>query len=149
MAISACIIFKNFPGKHALGPPQSFSFFSISFKLILPKKTRLKKCGNYSRYAAAPRTGMGNLFRYACQNRLKSVAKFLRVPTDSSCFPLKIPAKSKKKGLHVLRCLVLSENVSKEQKRKVFTSLDVLFSPENVGEEKKRGLHMLRCPVLP
>ena len=29
---------------------------------------------------------MGNLFRSACQNRLKSMAKFFRVPTDSRCF---------------------------------------------------------------
>ena len=48
--------------------------------------------------------GMGNLFRSACQNLLKSVAKLFRVPTDSWCFPLKISVKSKKKGLHVRRC---------------------------------------------
>ena len=43
------------------------------------------------------KTGMGNLFRYTCQNRLKSMAKILRVPTNSSCFPMKISVKSKQK----------------------------------------------------
>ena len=52
-------IFKKFPGEHDPGPPWSFSCVLISFKLVLPKKIRLKKCGNYatpfkiSRYATA------------------------------------------------------------------------------------------------
>ena len=45
----------------------------------------------------SPRPGMGNLFLFACQSQLRSMAKFCRVPTDSSCFPLKISVKSKKK----------------------------------------------------
>ena len=56
------------------------------------------------------------------------MAKFFCVPTDSSCFSLKISVKSK---------------------RKVFTSADVLWFPENIGEEQKKGLQVCRCPVFP
>ena len=83
------------------------------------------------------------------------MAKFFRVPTDSSCF-LKTSVKSKKKGLYVLKCPVLSENVGEEQKRSSRSQtscsplkmsvkmqnkrkgLHVLFSPENVSEEQKK-----------
>ena len=80
---------------------------------------------------------MGNLFLSACQNQLKSMAKFFRVPSNSSCFPLKISVKSKKKVFTSSDVLFYPANVGEEQK-KVFTSSDVLFSPANVGEEQKK-----------
>ena len=75
------------------------------------------ECGNAAttirhRYSAE----MGNLFRSACQNRLKSLAKFFRVPIDSWHSPLKISVKSKKR---------------------VITSADVQFSSPNQVKSKK------------
>ena len=50
--------------------------------------------------------------------------------------------KSKKKGLHVLRCSVFTENIGiVKSKKKVYNkymSSDVLFSTESIGEEKKK-----------
>ena len=47
-----------------------------------------------------------------------------------------------KKGLHVLRCPVFTENISiVKSKKKVYTSSDVQFSTESIGEEKKIDLH--------
>ena len=45
-----------------------------------------------------------------------------------------------KKGLHVLRCPVFTENIAK---KKVYTYSHVLFSRESIGEtgEEKKGLH--------
>ena len=43
-----------------------------------------------------------------------------------------------KKGLHVLRCPVFTESIGTvKSKKKVYTSLDVLFSSESISEEKK------------
>ena len=47
--------------------------------------------------------------------------------------------KSKKKGLHVLRCPVFTENIDiVKSKTKLYTFSDVLFSTECIGEEKTR-----------
>ena len=46
-----------------------------------------------------------------------------------------------KKGLHVLRCPVFTENISRpysEEQKKVYTSSDVQFFTESIGEEKKK-----------
>ena len=45
-----------------------------------------------------------------------------------------------KKDLHVFRFFVITENIGivKSKKKKVYTSLDVLFSAESIGKEKKR-----------
>ena len=54
--------------------------------------------------------------------------------TDSKC----------KKGLLVLRCPIFTENIGiAKSKKKVslYSSSDVLFSAESIGEEKKKGLH--------
>ena len=59
-----------------------------------------------------------------------------------------------KKGLHVLRCSVFTENIGiVKSKKKVYTSSDVLFSTKNIGEEKKKifiirdeASHFLRSP---
>ena len=51
--------------------------------------------------------------------------------------------KSKKKGLHVLRCAFFTENIStvKSKKDKACTFSDVQFSTESICEEKKKDLH--------
>ena len=63
--------------------------------------------------------------------------------------------KSKNNGLHVLRiCPVFTENIGiVKSKKKVYTSSDVLFSTESIGEEKKKVFivrdeapHFLRGP---
>ena len=47
-----------------------------------------------------------------------------------------------KTGLHVLRCPVFTENIGiVKSKKKVYTSSDVQFSTESIGDEKKKGLH--------
>ena len=59
-----------------------------------------------------------------------------------------------KKDFHVLRCPVFTENIdSEEQKKKVYTSSDVQFSSESIGEEEKTVFvvreephHFLRGP---
>ena len=59
-----------------------------------------------------------------------------------------------KKGLHVLRYSVFTENIDLvKSKKKVYTSSDVLLSNESIGEEGKKGLivrdevsHFLRGP---
>ena len=59
-----------------------------------------------------------------------------------------------KKGFHVLRCPVFTENIGiVKSRKKVYTSSDVLFSTESIGEEKKKVLivrdevpHFLRGP---
>ena len=59
-----------------------------------------------------------------------------------------------KKGLHVLRCLVFTENISiVKSKKKVYTPLDVEFSTQSIGEEKYKvfivrddASHFLRGP---
>ena len=59
-----------------------------------------------------------------------------------------------KKGLHVLRCPVFTENIGLvKSKKMVHTSSDVLFSTESIGEEKKKVFivrdeapHFLRGP---
>ena len=62
--------------------------------------------------------------------------------------------KSKKKGLHVLRCRVFTENFGiVKSKKKVCTSSDVLFSTESIGEKKKKVLivrdeHPIFCEGL-
>ena len=46
-----------------------------------------------------------------------------------------------KKGLHVFKCSVFNENISvvkSKKKKKVYTSSDVLFSTESIGEENKK-----------
>ena len=46
-----------------------------------------------------------------------------------------------KKGLHVLRCPVFTENIGiVKSKKKVCPYSDVLFSRESIGEENKKGL---------
>ena len=46
-----------------------------------------------------------------------------------------------KKGLHVLRCPVFTENIGVvKSKKKVCTYSDVLFSRESIGEENKKVL---------
>ena len=80
--------------------------------------------------------GVGNLFRSVCQNRLKSIAKFFHVAT--SCFPLKISVKSKKKRSSRSQMSCTSLQMSVKSKKKVFTSSDVLFSPVSVCEEQKK-----------
>ena len=42
----------------------------------------------------------GQPFRSGCQNQPKSMVIFFRVPTNSSCFPLTISVKSKKRSSH-------------------------------------------------
>ena len=47
-----------------------------------------------------------------------------------------------KKGLHVLRCPVSTENIGMvKSKKKVYTFSDVLFSNESIGKEEEKGLH--------
>ena len=49
--------------------------------------------------------------------------------------------KTKKKGLRVLRRPVFTENIGIVKcKETVYTSSDVLFSTESIGEEKKRSV---------
>ena len=44
-----------------------------------------------------------------------------------------------KKGLNVPRCPVFTENIGiVKSKKKIYTSSDVLFSTESVGEEEKK-----------
>ena len=46
-----------------------------------------------------------------------------------------------KKGLHILRCSVFTENIGiVKSKKKVCTYSDVLFSTKSIGEENKKGL---------
>ena len=46
-----------------------------------------------------------------------------------------------KKGLHVLRCPVITEDIEiVKSKKKIYTSSDVLFSTESIGEDEK-SLH--------
>ena len=46
----------------------------------------------------------------------------------------------RKKDLLVFRCPVLTENIGMlKSKKKIYTSSDVLFSTESIGEEKKRS----------
>ena len=62
--------------------------------------------------------------------------------------------KSQKKGLYVLSCPVFTENFGIVKcKKKAYTSSDVLFSTESIGEEKKKVFivrdeapHFLRGP---
>ena len=60
------------------------------------------------------------------------MAKFFRVPIDSSCFPPKTSVKSKKKVLTSLDVLS-SLQMSVKSEKKVFTCSDVLLSSENSG----------------
>ena len=55
-----------------------------------------------------------------------------------------------KKGLHVLRYSVFTENIGiGKSKKKVYTSSDVLFSTESIGEEKKRfSLFVMRSCIF-
>ena len=48
IAITACKFSKIFRESIPPDPPRAFSCFSISFKFVLSKKIRLKKCGNYT-----------------------------------------------------------------------------------------------------
>ena len=57
-----------------------------------------------------------------------------------------------KKGLHILRCPVFTENIDiVKSKKKICTSSDVLFSTESIGEEKKirSSLFVMRSPFSP
>ena len=59
-----------------------------------------------------------------------------------------------KKGLHIPRCSVFPENIGAvKSKKKVYTSSDVLFASESMGEKEKKvfvvrdeALHFLRGP---
>ena len=58
---------------------------------------------------------------------------------------------SKKRSSH-LRCPVFTENIGiVKSKKKVYTSSDVLFSTESIGEEKKirSSLFVMRPPFFP
>ena len=57
-----------------------------------------------------------------------------------------------KKGLHILRCPVFTENIGiVKSKKKICTSSDVLFSTESIGKEKKirSSLFVMRSPFSP
>ena len=61
-----------------------------------------------------------------------------------------------KKSVHRLRCQVFIENIGiVKSKKKVYTSSDVLFFTESIGEEKKKVFivrdeapHFLRGPMI-
>ena len=54
-----------------------------------------------------------------------------------------------KKGLHVLRCPVFTENIGiAKSKKKVYTSSDVLFSTESIMKRKKSSLLFLMRPPI-
>ena len=70
---------------------------------------------------------MGNLLRFGCQNWLKSMAKFLSVPTNSSCSPLK--------------------NIGGDQTKTSSRPQMSCFHLKTSGEKQKKGLHALRYPA--
>ena len=91
---------------------------------------------------------MGNLFLFACQNQLKLLAKFLRVPIHSSCFPLKISMKSKKKKVFTygtqmscspLQMLVKSKKKSSRAQMSYFPLKTVTY-PGGGGRELLSGM---------
>ena len=55
-----------------------------------------------------------------------------------------------KKGLHVFRCFVFTENIGiLKSKKKIYTSSNVQFSTESIGEEKKRSsVFVMRPPIF-
>ena len=89
----------------------------------------------FLRTKQSPKSGMGNLFWCGCQNWSKSMAKFLRVPTNSSCSPLKISVETYQKGLHVRTCPVFTYKHQVNSNKKVSTPSDIL--------QKKFKGHML------
>ena len=78
----------------------------IYFKADVNSPKHQAQCTKFS----YPNPEMGNLFRSASQDQLKSTAKFFRVPTDKPCFsPLKILVTTKKKNKRLLRPQIKSK----------------------------------------
>ena len=51
--------------------------------------------------------------------------------------------KNKKKGLHVLRCFIFTENIGRVKSKKRYTLPQMFYFPLKVSVKKKKDLHCL------
>ena len=129
------------PGHKLQKPSKTYGMFqslgTISSLLFLFTKKQSQKGGGHGTRAAPLNTLLRGRFRQ------REALSYLITLIGSA-----------KKGLHVLRYSIFAENiVIVKNKKMAYSSSDVLFSAESIGEEKKKVFivcdevpHFLRCP---